>query len=213
MAPDETLRGKTDRLKRQHILAAAIQVFSERGFQRTTIRDIGKRAGVADGTIYNVFENKASLLMALIEPLEGDSGAEPLPVEIPSDPNAFMRHLIAGRWSSFTPETLGMLRVVLSEALVDPDLRRLFYDRVIAPVLTRPEPLVGQLVEAGTLASRDIPLTLRIMTASLLGLVVLRLLGDERLERDAAAVPAALAHMLLDGLRPRFSKEDEGDAI
>ncbi len=53
--------------KRQEILKAAIELFSERGFERTTVDEIAARANVGKGTIYLHFENKEKVFIAIIE--------------------------------------------------------------------------------------------------------------------------------------------------
>ena len=55
--------------RRQQIIDAAIAVIAEQGFQRTTIKQIAGRAGVADGTIYNYFKNKDAILFAIVNRL------------------------------------------------------------------------------------------------------------------------------------------------
>lgn len=49
--------------KYQRILEAAVKVFAERGFHESTISQIAKEAGVADGTIYLYFKNKEDILV------------------------------------------------------------------------------------------------------------------------------------------------------
>ncbi len=49
--------------KYQRILEAAIKVFAEQGFFQSTIAQIAKTAGVADGTIYLYFKNKDDILV------------------------------------------------------------------------------------------------------------------------------------------------------
>lgn len=49
--------------RRKQILDAATQVFAEKGFDRATITDVARVAGVAEGTIYNYFKNKDDLLI------------------------------------------------------------------------------------------------------------------------------------------------------
>jgi len=44
-------------------LNAAIEVFAEQGFYHSTISQIAKKAGVADGTIYLYFKNKDDILV------------------------------------------------------------------------------------------------------------------------------------------------------
>ena len=49
--------------KYQHILEAACAVFAEQGFYQSTISQIARAAGVADGTIYLYFKNKDDILV------------------------------------------------------------------------------------------------------------------------------------------------------
>ena len=46
--------------RRTLILEAAARLFAEKGFHRTTTRDIAEAADVSEGTLYNYFENKES---------------------------------------------------------------------------------------------------------------------------------------------------------
>ena len=49
--------------KYDRILEAAIKVFAEKGFHQSTISQIARQAGVADGTIYLYFKNKDDILV------------------------------------------------------------------------------------------------------------------------------------------------------
>lgn len=57
---------KSDK-KRKKIMEAAIKVFAERGFERTRITDVAKRAGTAYGLVYYYFENKEKLLKDILK--------------------------------------------------------------------------------------------------------------------------------------------------
>ena len=52
--------------KRKVITQAAMKLFSEDGFQSTSISSIAKEAGVSKGLIYTYFESKEELLRFLI---------------------------------------------------------------------------------------------------------------------------------------------------
>jgi TetR/AcrR family transcriptional regulator, fatty acid metabolism regulator protein len=54
-------RGKKEKYKR--ILEAAVKVFADLGFHQSTISQIAREAGVADGTIYLYFKNKDDILV------------------------------------------------------------------------------------------------------------------------------------------------------
>jgi TetR/AcrR family transcriptional regulator, fatty acid metabolism regulator protein len=53
--------------KYHRILEAAVKVFAEQGFFQSTIAQIAKEAGVADGTIYLYFKNKDDILVQFYE--------------------------------------------------------------------------------------------------------------------------------------------------
>ena len=44
--------------RREQILKSAEKVFSEKGFQNSTISDVAKETGVSDTTIYEYFSSK-----------------------------------------------------------------------------------------------------------------------------------------------------------
>ena len=61
------MRTATKQVEKNHkyhqILEAAIKVFARQGFHQSTVAQIAKEAGVADGTIYLYFKNKDDILV------------------------------------------------------------------------------------------------------------------------------------------------------
>jgi AcrR family transcriptional regulator len=53
---------------RENIDAAALDVFSKKGFRDTTMADIAKGAGVSVGNIYRYYKGKEDLFYSLIKP-------------------------------------------------------------------------------------------------------------------------------------------------
>ncbi len=53
--------------KRARILDGALKIFAAKGFYNTRVSEIAKKAGVADGTIYNYFKSKDDILISLFE--------------------------------------------------------------------------------------------------------------------------------------------------
>lgn len=51
--------------KKETIIQAAIEVFSKKDFKSASISEIARKAGVADGTIYQYFKNKEDLFFSI----------------------------------------------------------------------------------------------------------------------------------------------------
>jgi AcrR family transcriptional regulator len=51
---------------RKTILKAAEKLFTDKGFEKTTTRDIASTVGMAAGTMFNYFDSKESLAMTLV---------------------------------------------------------------------------------------------------------------------------------------------------
>lgn len=66
-----SLRERKRVATRQAILAAAIALFSEHGFESPTIEQIAASAGIGKGTVYNYFATKEEILVAFMVELEG----------------------------------------------------------------------------------------------------------------------------------------------
>jgi AcrR family transcriptional regulator len=110
-APPERPTPKAEETRRR-ILAAALDLFQERGFAETTMRDIARRAEVATGAAYYYFPSKEAIIMAFYWQTQTEFNAtfrEPL-VRI-SDLAGRIRELIGLKLNQFQPyrEFLGAL--------------------------------------------------------------------------------------------------------
>ncbi len=54
-------------ITKQSLLAAALEVFSAKGYAATRVEDISRRANVTTGALYHHFDGKSALYIALIE--------------------------------------------------------------------------------------------------------------------------------------------------
>ncbi len=61
------ISSKVKEQTRIRLLEAAVDVITEKGFEKATMRSIAKRADVADATIYNYFPSKEKLLYGYCE--------------------------------------------------------------------------------------------------------------------------------------------------
>lgn len=68
--------GKKSEETRARILAAALTVFRERGFEKATMREIAEAAEVATGAAYYYFDSKDALVMAFYEQAQAEMKAD-----------------------------------------------------------------------------------------------------------------------------------------
>ncbi len=58
--------------RRDELLAIAAQLFAERGFKNTTVRDIADAAGILSGSLYHHFDSKESMVDELLDSFQTD---------------------------------------------------------------------------------------------------------------------------------------------
>src|SRR4029079_7398013 len=64
--PGRTLQGEATR---QRLFETAIELISERGYARATLRDVAARAGVSPALLYRYFPSKGAVALALYDEL------------------------------------------------------------------------------------------------------------------------------------------------
>ena len=69
-----SLREKRAQLTRDEILRAARRLFADRGYSRTSVRDIAKAAGVSAQTVYDSVGSKQELVFRLNDLIEVEAG-------------------------------------------------------------------------------------------------------------------------------------------
>jgi AcrR family transcriptional regulator len=174
---DITKRTRRGPHTRQQILDASLRLFSERGFARTTVRDIARAAGITDAAIYYHFQSKRDLLEALVEErgfLVSLQNLERVEAEMPLEE---MLTWMAGGAVSLMDENREFLRLIYMEGLGGDDAaleqyRRLIdlWEHALGTVLKRYEKK-GDLPSnsAGLLAREVIYLIQMAFVESLLG--------------------------------------------
>jgi AcrR family transcriptional regulator len=186
--------------RRAQILDAAAQVFAAKGFHRATIKEIARAAGVADGTIYTYFQNKDDLLIGLLDRLNesdrrpADLG-EAASVDLRTFFTAYLRHRL-----QVLQDNLELFRAVLPELLVNPALRERYHAEVVAPTMRLGEQLFDQQIAEGMLRPMDSALLARVNAGTVLGLLLLQLLGDEQLALRTPEVAELVTTVFFEGI-------------
>jgi AcrR family transcriptional regulator len=72
--PQPSLRERRAQLTRDEILRAARRLFAERGYARTSVRDIAQAAGVSAQTVYDSVGSKQALVARLNDLIDSEAG-------------------------------------------------------------------------------------------------------------------------------------------
>lgn len=190
--------------RRNQILDAAKTVFADKGFHPTTIKDIAREAGIADGTIYNYFENKTALLLGIFDRMrETALQADAAPLASPLDLRDFIKVYLLRPLTALKADNFALFRVIVSEMLVNHELRDLYYQKILEPTLTLAEPFLQQWAERGLIKPMDISLLTRVLSGMVFGLMLEHIMGDPTLDARWDELPDFLTDLLLDGLGSR----------
>lgn len=189
--------------RRAQILDAAAAVFAEKGFHKTTIRDVARQAGIADGTIYNYFQDKDALLLGLLDRLnETPEREKDFEQASRIDFEDWVRGYLKQRGEFLTQGGGETFRAILSELLVNPALRDRYREQVVEPTYALSETFVRQWIAEGKLKAIDPQLGTRVISGLFLGILIERLLSDEVLIGRWDEAIDMLAGIVLRGLAP-----------
>ncbi len=197
----DPIRQQLIEARRNQILDSAAAVFAEKGFHRATTKDIARRAGIAEGTIYNYFDSKDDLLIGMMARLaELETLGDELTEALQGDVRDFFIAMFRRRVEHLV-EAQETLQAILPEVMVNADLREHYYQRFVLRIAALLEQYVRTRIELGHIRPVDTTLTTRVVQAMFIGLLVLRILGDETVVARWEALPELLATIIFDGLK------------
>jgi TetR/AcrR family transcriptional regulator len=118
MRSEDTKLPRREREKlrqRQEMLAAALELFSEKGYHNVSMHKIAKRSEFAIGTLYKFFKNKEDLYKALVlENSEKFHDALKKAIEEPDDEIEKLRNYVRVKGQIFS-ENVSVVRLYFAE--------------------------------------------------------------------------------------------------
>jgi len=132
----------------QELLAAAIDLFVERGFAATRLEDVARRAGVSKGTLYLYYTNKEELFKAVVResilPFLGE--AEVSVAGFEGHSADLLREVILSWWRQIGQNKIsGISKLIIAEASNFPELARFYQEEVT----TRGFRMISSVLERG----------------------------------------------------------------
>ena len=152
--------------RRMQILMRAAQVFVEKGFHKSTTKEIAKAAGVSEGTIYNYFDTKRELLVALMDTAVTESLKKIILDNPPENPRELIAAIMRDRYQ-LAKESGHLMAPVIAEVFSDVELRELLYQRVLTPIVGHLEQYVQTHIDSGEFRQIDPVIVTRAMMGAL----------------------------------------------
>jgi TetR/AcrR family transcriptional repressor of mexJK operon len=146
-----------DVAKRDDIIAAAIQLFMENGYDLTSMEAVARQAGVSKLTIYSHFADKKELFSASVQARCDKIG---MPTSFPDEAllsveEALLKISRGALQRILEPESIRLIRIVQAEALHRPEIARLYYEVGPSRVYTAFAELLGDFNRQGKSAIPD----------------------------------------------------------
>ena len=209
---DSETSGRTQ--ARQAILAAADELFCERGYDATTTREIADRSGVNKALIHYYFKTKEALFESVLDQYY-ERLAEVVLGALSSEGTVRDRlHRLLDAYYDFLAANRNFSRIVQRETSSGPLVERA--ERHVLPLF---EAGIAVMLEAQP-AFREGPLAASQLLISFYGMlssyftyadVITRLVGEDPFSAEAFAQRKAHVHRMLDLVLDAVEREAQGE--
>jgi len=141
------------RERRELLISAAIRVFIDKGFHNATVRDIGREAGMTQGTIYNYVRSKDDILYLVCDRIVAeyqDQARQAL--DTTNDPVSRIRSSVRAVCEVMYRHQQEILLIYQDSHLLEP--------RSLRVILARVEEFIGMFERIVTDAARQVGIAL-----------------------------------------------------
>ncbi len=190
----------------KEILAAALDLFTAKGFAASRVDDVAARAGVTKGTVYLYFPTKEDLFKAVVRDalFPVIHATEQRVATAPEDVSAatLLRSVVQVFPQLSATPAGAVIKIIIAEAGNFPDIARFYLDEVIR----RERRVLGAIIERGIARGEFRPVDVPSTILCLFGPAALALLWQhtfapfDDVSLDMATVCATLSDLVIGGL-------------
>jgi AcrR family transcriptional regulator len=194
---------KQKRIKRvrSEILDAAIGVLSQNGINNVTTKQIAMAADMAEGTLYNYFDNKDDIIINIAQRYVADKKQYSDLADIMSIEDFLMKlHMPKENFKSEHHSERDLLRSLLPAFLSDEKLKKLYYEKIVKPHLAKIEKQLLVLQQKGIVKDHDIQALSRLIYSAFIGFAVLDLQGDPMIRKATPTFSKTVGSVYIDVL-------------
>ncbi len=134
---------------RTRLIEAARSLFASRGYEGATTAAIAAVAGVAEGTIYRHFKDKKELLLACLEPVISEAMERSLALAADGITLRQLVERMVRERIRILRENQDIYRILFTQGQYQPEIRQLFFKRVLGPRAERIAAIIARFRERG----------------------------------------------------------------
>jgi AcrR family transcriptional regulator len=155
---------------REAVLAAALELFLQRGFAATRVADVAERAGVGKGSVYLHVRNKQELFAAVIDAgvIARLEQAEMVAGDFSGSATELLTTLLNNNLIEFWgSQSSGIYKLIIAESQQFPELAAVFYRTVTRRARKLFETILQLGIDRGEYRAMDVSYTARIIVDAL----------------------------------------------
>jgi AcrR family transcriptional regulator len=196
--------------RRLEILDAAASLFAEKGYDRTPVRKIAERAGIAPGTIYIYFDGKRDILLSIADRIIGQAWSETQAQLVSLHKEAYIATVLQNIFD-FVNENQAFLRALTPEIWTDDKLRDRFFNQILAPLFETGASYLAEQIAAGQARPCQVDLVIPAIAGSLIMLPLFHTLAPDQFLAGFSPddLVEELTWLYLEGLKPGRQEEAE----
>ena len=199
-----TRRERRIAARQAQILDAAANVFSHKGYEKATTKEIAEMADLSEGTLFNYFATKRELLIGVAKAYADEVIADIESVQGETFED-LLAQLAANRFRRGRERRLFML--FLYESRLNADVHKYYVEEAMQHIISTLERRLKALIDAGVMRPVDPALTARMMSATTLGFAALFELGVDIGTSSPEKLGAFVTDVHLNGLRNGASEK------
>jgi AcrR family transcriptional regulator len=179
--------------RREEILNAALDVFTEKGYGVATMPEIAQRAGVAAGTLYLYYPSKRELFVAVVKYFIVTTPLLDLLSEMPKDDfPAVLKSIVKNRFDLVKNPDFSRVPLIMSEVQRDPELKKLWLKEFLQPVMKQIEIPVRMMGATKKFRQFQPEVLVRVIGGMFMGFMLLRIVEGNasplnKLDQDKVA--------------------------
>jgi AcrR family transcriptional regulator len=186
--------------KKEEIQAAATRVFAAKGFSATTTKDIANEADIGESTLYNYFESKREIMLAILDDYKQLFDADFREATALASREAFVE-LVDRTIDLFTSRVF-FIRALIAEAWIDNDILENYGSVRLRRISGILRDFFSKEIESGLFRPIDPQLAARLAMGMFFSLVIPVVRGVEPAPKpeDRRALAEAMVSVLIEGI-------------